>query len=262
MISVALATYNEQANLARCLDSIQGWVDEIVVVDGSSTDATCEIAKDYRAKVIKTTNKPIFHINKQMAIDATTNQLIVQLDADEVVDDELKEFILKLDQQLTNNPKQVQHVGWWVKRKNNYLGHWFKKGGQYPDPVIRIFLKDKGWLPQKSVHEQIEIDGSIGWAEGHLLHYSNPRLKDHWRKLSTYTRLEALQLENQQTPVSLKLVFSHLLIKPIITFFQLFVRHKGFYDGIYGFIFAFLSGLRFPITFYKYLRLLKSSLTN
>jgi len=88
-ISVALATYNEEDNLDRCLSSVTGWAMEIVIVDGGSTDRTLEIARKYKAKVIKTNNPPIFHINKQKALDACTSGWILQLDADEMVTPDL-----------------------------------------------------------------------------------------------------------------------------------------------------------------------------
>ena len=71
-LSVVLATFNEEKNLAGCLDSVKELADEIIIVDGTSTDKTIEIAKKHKAKVKITTNKPNFHINKQMAIDMTT----------------------------------------------------------------------------------------------------------------------------------------------------------------------------------------------
>jgi len=84
-ISVVLATYNEENNLSECLESVKNLADEIVIVDGSSTDKTVEIAKKYGAKVQITTNHPIFHINKQKAIEAASKEWILQLDADERV---------------------------------------------------------------------------------------------------------------------------------------------------------------------------------
>ena len=96
LLSVALATYNEEKNLPSCLEAVRGWVGEIVVADGSSTDKTREIAQKYGARVIKTTNKPIFHINKQMAIDACHGDWILQLDADEMVEPALKKEILTI----------------------------------------------------------------------------------------------------------------------------------------------------------------------
>ncbi|MBI4066281.1 glycosyltransferase [Candidatus Gottesmanbacteria bacterium] len=70
-LSVAIATYNEERKLGACLASVSSWADEIVVVDGGSTDQTLEIAKKYKARIVRTDNPPIFHINKQKALDAS-----------------------------------------------------------------------------------------------------------------------------------------------------------------------------------------------
>src|SRR5690242_537959 len=95
-ISVVMATHNEAKNIERCLGAVKDFASEIIVVDGESTDETVALAKKYNAKIISTTNKSNFHINKQMAMDAATGDLVLQLDADEVVDQELKAFILKV----------------------------------------------------------------------------------------------------------------------------------------------------------------------
>lgn len=252
MISVVLATYNEAKNIQRCLNSIKDLADEVIVVDGSSSDTTRDIAKSFGAKVIKTTNKPIFHINKQLAMDKAQYELVLQLDADEVVDGELYHFIEGLDNELSNDPDSVVESAWWLKRKNNFLGHWLKKGGQYPDPVIRLFRKGRAKLPQKSVHEQMVVDGKIGWADGHLLHYSNPVFSDYRRKFATYSQLEASHLIAKNQRLSFFFVLNYIFIKPLKTFFLIFFRHKGFVDGIYGFIFAFMSALHFPVIAYKF----------
>lgn len=254
MISVVLATYNEEKNIERCLNSVKGLADEVIVVDGSSTDSTRNIVQDLGVKVIKTSNKPIFHINKQMAMDQAQFELVLQLDADEVVDGELYHFIEELDSKLSDNPSLVVESAWWLKRKNNFLGHWLKKGGQYPDPVIRLFRRGKATLPQKSVHEQMKVDGQIGWADGHLLHYSNPVFSDYLRKFATYSQLEANHLAAENQQLSFFFLINYLLVKPLKTFFLIFLRHKGFVDGIYGFIFAFMSALHFPVIAYKFFK--------
>lgn len=83
-LSVVLAVYNEEKNLARCLDSVKDIADEIVIVDGQSTDKTVEIAKKYKARIISTANDPLhFHTQKKMAIDAAKGDWVLQLDADE-----------------------------------------------------------------------------------------------------------------------------------------------------------------------------------
>lgn len=255
MLSVVLATHNEAKNLATCLDSVKDWADEIIVVDGESTDDTVKIAKKYRAKVIATTNKANFHINKQLAMDAARGELVLQLDADEVVDQELTEFIQRTHQELQATTVKKwptdQPVAWWLKRRNWFLGRFLKKGGQYPDPVIRLYINGKARLPQKDVHEQMVADGAIGWAEGHLLHYSYPTFNDYMRKFQTYTSFKATQLWEAGVRPGVMSGINYLLIKPTVTFFSLFVRHKGFVDGVPGFVFAVFSGLHHSVAYLK-----------
>lgn len=252
MISVVLATYNEEKNLARCLESIQALADEIIVVDGESTDQTSNIARSFKAKVITTSNKPNFHINKQMAMDAATGQLVLQLDADEVVDKELAAFITNLDKQLGGSKNgSSTYAAWWLKRKNLFLNKWLTKGGQYPDPVIRLYINGQAHLPQKDVHEQMKVEGEVGWAEGHLLHYSNPHFSDYMRKFNTYTSFKAQQLAEEKLSLSVLNSINYLVIKPTVTFLSLFIRHKGFIDGFPGLMFALFSGLHHPVAYLK-----------
>src|SRR3990167_8960783 len=122
-ISVAIATYNEEENIERCLESVSDWVDEIVVVDGRSRDQTADIARKKGAKVMTVDNQKNFHLNKLKAIDHCRSKWILQLDADEVVSDALREEILALEETDKIN-------GYWMPRKNYFLGSFLKKGGQ------------------------------------------------------------------------------------------------------------------------------------
>jgi glycosyltransferase involved in cell wall biosynthesis len=125
ILSVTLATYNESKNITRCLQAIKDIADEIIVVDGQSQDNTIELVKKFKqAKVISTTNKPMFHINKQMGIDACKGNWILQLDADEVVTPKLKKensSIIKKD--ISN----VTEDAFWIPRKNYFVGTFLKK---------------------------------------------------------------------------------------------------------------------------------------
>ena len=254
MISVVLATYNEAANIERCLNSVKSFADELIVVDGSSSDQTRQLAKKLGAKVIKTTNKPNFHINKQLAIDAAKGQLILQLDADEVVDQDLADFVVELDKKLSHDKKlnKDQAVAWKIRRKNFLMGRWLSKGGQYPDPVIRLFIKGKAKLPQQDVHEQMVVDGPVAVAAGHLWHYSNPTFMDYLRKFDTYTSFKAQQLFDQGLRVNPWTFIKFMLIKPVLTFLNIYIRHKGFVDAWPGFVFALFSGLHHLMAYLKF----------
>ncbi len=250
-ISVVLAVHNEEKNLARCLESVRSVADEIVIVDGESSDDTVAIAKKFDATVIETTNKQNFHINKQMAIDAAQGDLILQMDADEAIDTELSKFIEKISANRSADDGE-QPVAWWLKRKNHFLGHWMRKGGQYPDPVIRLFFKGKAQLPMEDVHEQMKVDGETGTAHGHLLHYPNPTYSNYLKtSFDRYTSWTAQQWYEKGQRTSWRFGFEQLIWQPLQSFFQRYLRHKGFMDGLVGFVFAASSALHHPVAYLK-----------
>jgi glycosyltransferase involved in cell wall biosynthesis len=255
-LSVVYAVHNEEANLARSLDSVKDLADEIIIVDGGSSDDTVKIAKKYGAQVIETTNKPIFHINKQMAMDAAKGRWVLQMDADEVVDADMAAGIAAIVQATTN--ERIESA-YWLKRRNWFLGTFLTKGGQYPDPVIRFYQNGKAHLPMITVHEQMEVDGTVGWLPGHLLHYSNPTFSEYLNKANRYTTLTALEMQAKAVPLSFSTAVKFLLVKPTFTFLSLYIRHKGFYDGFPGFIFALMSGWHHALAYCKYWELEKTS---
>lgn len=244
-LSVVLATYNEESAIDRCLESVVSIASEIIVVDGSSTDETIKRAQKWGARVITTTNKPMFHTNKQMAIDAAIGDWVLQLDADEVVDDELKNWISKIMKQET------PFAAFWIRRKNLFLGRFLTKGGQYPDPVIRFFKQGKAYLPQKNVHEQMAVDGEVGWAEGHLLHYNAPTFSRYLTNSNRYTTATAKQLYATHVRLTAGNDWKYLAWKPLTTFMSLFFRHRGYADGFPGFVFALFSGLHHALAYMK-----------
>lgn len=250
-LSVAIATFNEEKNLTDCLKSVQDFADEIVIVDGNSSDSTVEIAKMFDAKIKETTNKQNFHINKQMAIDMCSKDWILQLDADERVSDELgKEIVSVLK---TEKMKQ----GYWLPRKNYFLGRFLLKGGQYPDYSMRFYENGKGRLPQKDVHEQAVVSGEVGYLKNPLLHYPYRNFKSYLQKWSRYNSFFATQIRDQleKRNFILKVLYAinYLVLKPTLWFLVSYIRHKGFMDGVQGLIFSFFSAIRFPVSFIKYI---------
>jgi len=249
-ISVGIITYNEEKNLPDCLKSVK-WADEIVVVDDASTDKTREIAKEFGAKVIKTGKKTFFDVNKNIAIKACTGDWIFLIDADERVSDELAGEIKK----TVNNWSSGEPVAYWLPRKNYFLGRYLKKGGQYPDPVIRLFKKDKAFIPDQSVHKQLEVKGETGWLKNDLIHWATPEFSRYLMRERRYSTLEALQMAKDQLSINPFNWFKYLIFRPKRTFLLLYFRHKGFVDGWQGFVFAFFSGLHHAWAFLKYLRM-------
>lgn len=247
-ISVAIATFNEERCLKECLGSVKELADEIVVVDGSSTDRTVEIAKSFGAKVILTDNKPIFHLNKQQAIDECKGEWILQLDADEIIPKELADEI----RETIEDDSNLEYVGYWIRRRKMFLGRWIKKGGQYPDPVIRLFKKGKARLPCKGVHEQMEVDGEVGWLENPMIHLPTTNFSVYITKDNRYSTLTALEMKDKKIRLNGFSMINYMFLKPFKTFLSIYFRHRGFLDGFPGFVFAFYSGLHQMTAFVKY----------
>lgn len=282
-LSVVLAVYNEEKNLAECLNSVKSITDDIVVVDGSSTDKTVAVAKTFGAHVVVTDNPPIFHINKQKAIDLAKHEWILQLDADERVSPKLAEELEKIinmsDEEIDDYQKTIpnrklflkhqellekrdgnigtQHgpyAAFFLPRLNYFLGHYMRHGGVYPDGVIRLIRKGKAHLPCKSVHEQFVVEGRVGWLQHDLYHMDSPTFARYLQRNNRYIDLLATELREKQQNKKLVAPVKHLLVLPAWWFAATFIRHKGFKDGWPGFVFSFFSALRFPRSYIRSLQ--------
>lgn len=247
-LSVVLATYNEEKNIGPCLDSVRDIADEIIIVDGGSGDKTREIAKSYGATVIKTTNPLIFHINKNKAIDKATREWILQLDADERVTLELAKEIKTV---ISSN---AEFNGYWIPRRNFFLGKFLSWGGQYPDYTLRLYRNGKGRLPAKDVHEQAVVEGEVGYLKSDLLHFADKTFKRYLERNSEYISLIADEMKANHMGKNPFQFLNYFLIKPGWWFLLTQVRHKGILDSWQGIVFSFFSALRFPRAYWRYIK--------
>jgi glycosyltransferase involved in cell wall biosynthesis len=282
-LSVALATFNEEKNLSACLQSVEKITDDIIIVDGSSTDKTVEIAKKFNAKILVTDNPPIFHINKQKAIDMAKNEWILQLDADERVSPRLAEEISKVISMTEDELKQYQenlpmrnlfqrhqklleerdgHIGtnngqyaaFFIPRLNYFLGRYLRYGGVYPDGVIRLIRKGKSYLPCKDVHEQMVVSGRVGWLAHDLFHVDSPTFARYLQRNSRYIDLITSELQEKKVKKGPITASKYLFYLPVYWFVLTYIRHKGFLDSWQGFVFSFFSALRFPRAYMRYVK--------
>jgi len=280
-LSVILATHNEEKNLGDCLESVKDIADEIIVVDGSSTDATVAIAEKYHAQVKVVENQQNFHINKQKALAMANNEWILQLDADERVSKELAKEIEKVialsdealevyEQQLPGKNlfhrhqklletrdgaignKDGQYAAFFIPRLNYFLGKYLRFGGVYPDGVIRLVKKGHAHFPAKDVHEQIAVDGKVGWLQSPLLHQDSPTFERYLQRNNRYIDFIATQLADQKMKIDLKTDIDYLFLKPFSWFFTTQIRHKGILDGYQGVLFSLFSALRFPRAYMRF----------
>lgn len=276
-LSVVLAVKNEEATLPDCLRSVRKIADEIVIVDDRSTDRTVEIAESFGAKVIVRKHLKNFHENKQLAIKKATGDWVLQLDADErvtpglakeitrVLESEYQEKISPKKKRLFQRHQKVveklwgktwkesgEVVAYFIPRLNMFLGKPLRYAGVYPDAVIRLVKKGRGNYEAKSVHEMMRIDGQVGWLTQDLEHYESPTLARYIARANRYTTLTAQEFKVARIPKNLLMLFFYSLIKPWLVFLKLFFRHKGFLDGIRGFLWSAFSALHFPIAYWKY----------
>jgi glycosyltransferase involved in cell wall biosynthesis len=239
-LSAIIITKNEEANLERCLRSI-AWVDEIIVVDSNSVDATAEIARAHNALFFSPEWKG-FGPAKQFALEQATGDWVLSIDADEEVSFTLKNEIMQLLE------KEPTCAGYTIARKTQFLGRWILHSGWYPDYVLRLFRRSAGKITPALVHEEIMVDGVIGKLNNSLLHYSYPTIEDYTRKLDQYSTLGAEELYRSGKKVRPY----HLIVKPFISFFQKLVLQKGWRDGWEGYLIAYLTGVG---TLLKYAKL-------
>lgn len=240
-VSVAIITKNEEKNIRDALESVKDF-EEIVIVDSFSDDRTVEICREYTDKIFQIEWKG-FAKQKQFAIDKATLPWVFVLDADEKVTEPLKVEIIE-------KVKDTGVVGYFIPRKNFFIGKWIKHSGWWPDYTLRLFKKDRGRMEERQVHEKIAVDGKTDYIKEPMLHYTYQNIEDFIVKMQKYSTLSAMEFLNKNPSkyrILIKMIFA-----PVFTFFKMFILRLGFLDGIRGFILAVFY------SFYSFLKYAKA----
>lgn len=227
-ISAVIITHNEEQNIARCLESLWGIADEIVVVDSFSTDRTQEICNEYKTRFYQRVFDG-YASQKNYGISLAGYPYILSLDADEALTECLKRDLMRVKDQGV-------HDGYRMRRSANYCGTWIRHGGWYPDIKLRLFNKSKGNWSNQRVHEEVVMaEGSrIAMLKGNLLHYSYYSIEEHVRQSDRYSTLAAEELYRKGSSLEL----FKMLVKPCFRFVRDYFIHLGFLDGFHGFVIA------------------------
>lgn len=239
-ISGVVITYNEEKNIARCMESLLPICEEIVVVDSFSTDDTKQICLKYE-KVKFVENPFEGHIEqKNFALTQAFNEVVLSLDADEAVSEELAKSILEVKENWKDSAYKFN-------RFTNYCGQWIKHSGWYPDTKVRLWEKSKGNWGGLNPHDSVELNGDLKAVhlKGNLLHYSYYTLSEHVERSMKYAKISAYALHKRNKKSSI----SQLIFNPIYRFIQDYILRLGFLDGFYGLIICSMSGYT---TFLKY----------
>ena len=223
-LSVAIVALNEEANLARVLESVR-WADEIVLVDSGSTDRTCDVARQFGAKVLFEPWRG-YTGQKNYALDLCTKDWVLSLDADEEVSPELAEEI----RGVLADPHALG--GYSMPRKNLFLGRWMRHGGFYPDPKLRLFRRGMAYSTGRDPHDRFEMKEAqrVGRLRGAFIHHTYPTLTLYLEHMNRYSSV----WNRVPGAVPRRFSLNAIVLRPLATFIYNYFFRLGFLDGREG----------------------------
>lgn len=236
-------TLNEEANIGRCLASVSGLANQMVVVDSGSTDRTREIAETAGAEVWIQEFLG-YGPQKQFATEKASCDWLLFLDADEWLDEEARFAIQAV---LQKTPRDAV-TGFRLRMSTFYLGRWMRHAGWLCERKLRLIRRGCGRWKPVVVHESIELtSGGDESLPGRILHFPYRDLSDQLRTIDRYTDL--ISTRDRDTP--LPRVWFGMLVEPPLVFLQKYFLQLGFLDGLQGFLGASLTAFDFFLRFAK-----------
>ncbi len=246
-LSVVIITFNEEKNIARCLDAVIGVADDIVVVDSFSTDNTKQICEEKKVRFVE--HKFDGHIEqKNWAITQAKHQYVLSLDADEALTEELQAAI----NLIKNN---WQFDGYSFNRLTNFCGTWIKHSGWYPDKKLRLWDTTKGKWGGDNPHDKVfmEKGASVKHINADILHYSFYTVEQHLKQIDYFTDISAkAAFEKGKTSSGFKIFY-----KSYYKFFRDYILKLGFLDGYHGYVVCKNSAYAKRLKYSKLMALIK-----
>ncbi len=225
-LSISIISCNEEASIRRCLASAAGLAAEIVVVDSGSSDRTCDIAREFGARVQH--QDWLGHRDqKNVALSLCTQPWVLALDCDEELSPELRESVLS----FFNNGGDQRFNGAWMARKVFFLGRWITHGDWYPDRKLRLFRRELAKWGGSPEHDKIELGGESTVLAGDLLHYSFKDMRHYISKINVYSDV----FLDRQKAAGEAWSLLHTIFRPWWRFFRAYFLRLGFLDGFPGF---------------------------
>jgi glycosyltransferase involved in cell wall biosynthesis len=239
-ISATLITYNEEKNIAEALKSLS-WVDEILVVDSGSSDATVEICRSFNSTIIHR-DWTGYVDQKNFALEKAKNDWIFSLDADERASPQLIHEIEEL------NRKGFSSSGYKIPRVAFFMGRWIRHGDWYPDYQLRLFDRRAGRWEGGRVHESVRMSQNPAFLSGEIFHYTYRNISEYLVRLETYSNLAALDYRQKGK----RATFPGLICNPFAVFLKSYLLKRGFLDGAPGLVVAAMGAAS---VFFKYSKL-------
>lgn len=241
-ISGVIITYNEEEHLEKCLTSLVGVVDEIIIVDSNSTDKTQEICKQFNVTFLQQEFLG-YKEQKNFAVEQAKFDYILSLDGDEALSDTLKNSIQEVK-------KDWKYQGYYCNRKNNYCGQWIHFSDWYPDKKLRLFKKNSGEWKGINPHDSYKLKPNIksGYLKGDLLHWIYRDYDEHKQKVELFSTIAAKSYFDLKISAPLFKVY----FRPSWAFFKAYFLRLGILDGVYGWR---ICKQTFIVTYLKYKKL-------
>jgi len=241
-ISATIITFNEEKKILACLSSLQGVVDEIVVLDSYSTDNTAAICRQFGVKFFQQEFTG-YGSQKNDAAQKATHDWILNIDADEVLSPELQKSIPAAKSGSLASLYSFN-------RRNIFFGCTPRYGLTNPDRILRLYNRRELKWHARQVHETLEVPKGLKPVHlaGDLIHYSKDSLEQYLSAMNKYSSLGA----QQYAAAGKKSNWLKVMFSPAFTFFKGYVVKLGFLDGLPGFILAFTHSIE---TFLKYSKL-------
>lgn len=229
-LSAVILAHNEIDVLLRCIKQLS-FCDEVIVIDDSSTNQITQVAKKNNATVYKRNLANNFAEQRNFGLSKAKGDWILFVDPDEVV-------TKKLAQEIKDKIKNNNIDGYFLKRKDIWLGKKFKYGEVGETCLLRLARKSKGkWT--RAVHEHWLIDGQTTTLKNSLLHYPHPTIYEFLEKINYYSQLHALENEKESKNAS----FIKILVYPLGKFIYYYFVKLGILDGIHGFVVAVIMSM-------------------
>lgn len=233
-ISVCIIAGSEALRIRRALESVAGWVAEIIaVLNDDVRDGTDKIAGEFGAKVFREHWKG--HIaQKNSAAQKAAQAWILGLDADEVISPELRKEI----QGLFAAPGKLQNfAAFSFPRCTFYCGRWIRHGDWYPDRQTRLWRRGQAEWGGVDPHDKLIVCGKVGNMKSNLQHFSNDSVNAHIRKIIPFTD----EFVRQHSGRAAGSQISGLIIRPAWRFIRAYFFRLGFLDGWQGLFIAWLN---------------------
>lgn len=227
-ISLVVITYNEAHNIERCLDSASSVVDEILVVDSFSEDETRDLAAAKGAKVLTHAFEGFIE-QRDYAIQRAKYNQILLLDADEALDEQLRQSVQAVRENWTHNC-------YTMNRLSNLGNQWIHHGAWYPDRKMRLLHRDHYEVAGTNPHDKLvpKSGTTLQHLKGDILHYTNSDLKERVETINRFSTIAAQAFHDKGKRGN----WLRILFKPGLRFFAEYILKRGFLDGFYGFVIA------------------------